>query len=170
MACKEGSTELKNKLYCMYRCRIRCGQTGWGFCWVLQKMLSCSSPSCDLSLTTYMWVPPCVKWFMYMLNKLSHGDFFLRNCGILKSVLVAFFFSFVALSSGKHADGWTLLSLSYLFISPNWTNPITAQAISLLSETSWHVGVHKILITGSLRGCGLSLTLRQMLSKPWSDS
>lgn len=92
MACKEGSTELKNKLYCMYRCRIRCGQTGWGFCWVLQKMLSCSSPSCDLSLTTYMWVPPCVKWFMYMLNKLSHGDFFLRNCGILKSVLVAFFF------------------------------------------------------------------------------
>lgn len=81
-----------------------------------------------------------------------------------------FFFFFVALSSGKHADGWTLLSLSYLFISPNWTNPITAQAIFLLSEKSWHVGVHRILINGSLWGCGLGLTLSQIFSKPWSDT
>lgn len=77
---------------------------------------------------------------------------------------------FFTLSSEKHADGWTLLSVSYLFISPNWTNPITAQAIFLLSEKSWHVGVHRILITGSLQGHGLGLTLSQILSKPWPDT
>lgn len=38
--------------------------------------------------------------------------------------------------------------------TPDWNNPITTQASFLLLEISWHGGVHRILINGSLQGCG----------------
>lgn len=127
------------------------------------------------------------KWFMYMLNKLLPGvlicktasckcckpQLLLLRISFFQSVVVAnahiLLFSF-SLSNRKYTDGWTPLLLPYLFISSNWTNPITAQAIVLLSEKSWHVGVHRILINGSLWGCSLGLTLSQILSNPWSDA
>lgn len=124
-------------------------------------------------------------WSMYMLYKLVSGvplsktrtslystspNFGIRKKCVMVAEALLFFSFFVALSSGKHADGWTLLSLSYLLISLSWTNPITAQAIFLLSEKSWHVSIHRILINWSLWGCGLGLTLSQILSKPWSNA
>ncbi len=125
----------------------------------------------------------CIKWLlMYMLNKLLPGVSFCKTTSIKcckaqtfsakesEKVLSEADAFFAALSSGKHADEWTRLSLSYLFISPNWANPISTQAIFLLSEKSWHVGVHRILINGSLKGRGLGLTLSQIPSKPWSDA
>lgn len=88
-AYKEGSTELKNKLYCMYRsnaavwsgeqCQVESSsQSSAGFC---NNCFSvCPSPPQFQHNHVHMDLTVCIKWLnMYMLNKLLPGVSFCKT-------------------------------------------------------------------------------------------
>lgn len=131
----------------------------------------------------------CIKWwFMYMLNKLLPGvsfckTNFLKCCKAQTSTsrefekvlfwLMLFFFFFFFLFFSFFLSHCQVVSMQMDELYCCHCHICSSVPIGLIQlphrrtffcqKKSWHVGVHRILINGSLQGRGLGLTLSQIL-------